>query len=176
MSANENNERAKIELPWNKGAWVVTLCLTGLSLVSLFLADKRLDASAILIDLRYGMYGPALYALIVIASITMLTFVLPILLPVIARHQPFLWGGLPLLGLFGFLCWSGFVIKQYAVSQFLSIVMLWMITSGIGLLIRFLVRRRRAVLTAIPVSDVHSEKWPPAPREEGEESVTLPPG
>lgn len=157
-SAKGNSERAKIDFSWNKRAWAFSLCLTGVSIAGLWLGPKKLDNSAVANDFRLGLYGPALHAMIGIVSIMMLAFVLPVLLPIVARRQPLLWGGLPLLGLYIYLWSSGDVLKQYFVEQSSWILVLWLFMSGI--LIRFLIRRR-----AIRTADDRSTAWPPAPKE-----------
>ena len=115
--------------------------------------------------------GPA--KLCRIASVVMIIFVTPILLTIIAKRRPFLWGVTPYLIVIScaFL-WAFHVMRHFKVSPdashaILAYTCIAIAISGIGVGIRWIIRanaRKRSLTETNAPYSVDPNAWPPQPK------------
>ena len=117
-------------------------------------------------ELAYD-YIPVRSDLILDASLVALFLVMPGLLTVIAKRRAFFWGLVPLLmasPYFMYMSKSEEWSAETVVTALLEMLVGWIVSSGVGLVIRRLIRRnalKKATLATSP--DVDADAWPPAP-------------
>lgn len=158
---------------WDRRAWLIGLIASGV-LFGLSVAARFAPVEALLSSVcPIYLWGDDTGGLISDGASLAVVVLLPGVLTVVARRRAFLWGALPLL--VGEIFTAAEEISQHKWGwlhflsdwgQLLPLIVLWFVSSGVGLVVRAVRHRRQKRAERLRVeaaAEEPSEVWPPAP-------------
>jgi len=149
--------------------WIVaTVGCAVLLLAGSVLISQPVNSALERVPVRLGTFNfPGLHMAAVAIA---LWFLMPCVLTVIARNRPILWGIVPYVIILGFaISHYGHIWSYLSGSTLAFTSILWLLSSGVGLFVRRIIRRSRAKKAAsaplaAPAETAMPRVWPPAPR------------